>query len=198
RARRELRRHRPARRRGGSRADRSCGARQGRRREARRVVGILEVVRLSLTARLRTVPVLRFRLNRNRNTGTTRNKKQPMTPRKVMRRQLFMLATLSLALPATFDAAAQTRLRPRPAQSASSAPREGPSGERQFVPVTDKMLKDPAPGDWLMWRRTLNGWGYSPLKDIDKGNVAKLQQVWAHELGMGIQESTPLVYDGVD
>ena len=29
-----------------------------------------------------------------------------------------------------------------------------------FPPVTDAMLQDPAPGDWLMWRRTLNGWGY--------------------------------------
>jgi len=112
-----------------------------------------------------------------------------------MRLQLFVLATLSLALPATFDAASQTQqptTRPAPA-----APREGPSGESQFVPVTDAMLKDPAPGDWLMWRRTLNGWGYSPLTQIDKSNVAKLKQVWAHDLGMGIQESTPLVYDGV-
>jgi alcohol dehydrogenase (cytochrome c) len=65
------------------------------------------------------------------------------------------------------------------------------------VPVTDAMLKNPAPGDWLMWRRTLNGWGYSPLTQIDKGNVKNLKQVWAHPMGMGIQESTPLVYDGV-
>ena len=26
-----------------------------------------------------------------------------------------------------------------------------------FVPVTDAMLQDPAPEDWLMWRRTLRG-----------------------------------------
>jgi alcohol dehydrogenase (cytochrome c) len=29
-----------------------------------------------------------------------------------------------------------------------------------FVPVTDAMLADPADGDWLMWRRTLDGWGF--------------------------------------
>ena len=29
-----------------------------------------------------------------------------------------------------------------------------------FVPVTDEMLQDPADGDWLMWRRTLDGWGF--------------------------------------
>ncbi len=40
------------------------------------------------------------------------------------------------------------------------------------MPVTDEMLKNPAPGDWLLWRRTLNGWGYSPLSEIDKSNVA--------------------------
>ena len=28
-------------------------------------------------------------------------------------------------------------------------------------PVTDAELQDPSPDDWLMWRRTLNGWGYS-------------------------------------
>ena len=36
-----------------------------------------------------------------------------------------------------------------------------PNGD--FVPVTDAMLQDPAPADWLMWRRTLDSWGYSPL-----------------------------------
>src|SRR6185436_6385456 len=40
----------------------------------------------------------------------------------------------------------------------------------RFVPVTDSMLEKPDPGDWLMWRRTLDGWGYSPLKQIDKKN----------------------------
>jgi len=71
------------------------------------------------------------------------------------------------------------------------------TGEPAFVPVTDAMLKNPDPGDWLMWRRTLNGWGYSPLDQVNKSNVAKLEQVWSHPLGTGIQESTPLVYDGV-
>jgi alcohol dehydrogenase (cytochrome c) len=70
------------------------------------------------------------------------------------------------------------------------------NGDRDFVPVTDAMLENPAAGDWLMWRRTQNGWGYSPLDEIDRANVARLEQVWSHPLGQGIQESTPLVYAG--
>ena len=27
-------------------------------------------------------------------------------------------------------------------------------------PVTDAELQDPGPDDWLMWRRTLDGWGF--------------------------------------
>src|SRR6185503_14781066 len=107
------------------------------------------------------------------------------------------LATLGLAITATFDATAQTRLRRVPGQSAITKPRPDASGEREFVAVTDAMLKNPADGDWLMWRRTLNGWGYSPLDEINKRNVDRLEQVWAYPLGMGIQESTPLVHDGV-
>jgi PQQ-dependent dehydrogenase (methanol/ethanol family) len=69
--------------------------------------------------------------------------------------------------------------------------------ERPFVPVTDAMLQKPDAGDWLMWRRTLDGWGYSPLDEINTRNVARLTQVWKAPMGEGIQESTPLVYDGV-
>ena len=49
-------------------------------------------------------------------------------------------------------------------------------------PVTDKMLAERDPADWLMWRRTLNSWGYSPLNQITKANVSKLRMVWT-EIG---------------
>jgi hypothetical protein len=69
---------------------------------------------------------------------------------------------------------------------------------RKFVPVTDAMLQKPNPGDWLMWRRTLNSWGYSPLDQINRNNVAQLKLVWTRGMAAGgSQESTPLVYDGV-
>ena len=70
-----------------------------------------------------------------------------------------------------------------------------PSGD--VVPVTDEMLQDPDPADWLMWRRTLDSWGYSPLDAIDRENVSQLRMVWSRALTRGRQQGTPLVYDGV-
>jgi alcohol dehydrogenase (cytochrome c) len=67
----------------------------------------------------------------------------------------------------------------------------------EFVPVTDAMLQEPDPTDWLMWRRTLDSWGYSPLDQVDRGNVGKLRMVWSRALAPGLQQGTPLVYDGV-
>jgi alcohol dehydrogenase (cytochrome c) len=66
-----------------------------------------------------------------------------------------------------------------------------------FVPVTDAMVQNPDPNDWLMWRRTLNTWGHSPLTQITANNVRTLRMVWTRALGPGIQEGTPLVYRGV-
>lgn len=66
-----------------------------------------------------------------------------------------------------------------------------------FVPVTDAMIQNPDPADWLMWRRTLNNWGYSPLNQITASNVRTLRMVWTRTLAPGFQEGTPLVYRGV-
>ncbi len=32
--------------------------------------------------------------------------------------------------------------------------------EPPFTPVTEAMLLDPDPADWINWRRTLDGWGF--------------------------------------
>ena len=69
------------------------------------------------------------------------------------------------------------------------------SGE--FVSVTDAMLRRPAPENWLMWRRTLDSWGYSPLDQINRENVATIRMVWTRGLRAGSQQGTPLVHDGV-
>lgn len=70
-------------------------------------------------------------------------------------------------------------------------------GARAFEPVTDAMLQNPDPADWLMWRRTLDSWGYSPLKEINRKNVDELRMVWVRPLNSGSQEGTPLVHDGI-
>ena len=56
-----------------------------------------------------------------------------------------------------------------------------------FTPVTDAMLQSPDADDWLMWRRTLNGWGYSPLDQINGDNVGELRLVWTRALSSGMQ-----------
>ena len=69
--------------------------------------------------------------------------------------------------------------------------------EDSFPPVTDTMLQNPADGDWLMWRRTLDSWGYSPLNQINQDNVDQLRLVWTRDLATGTGEITPLAYDGI-
>src|SRR5579864_2564324 len=64
-------------------------------------------------------------------------------------------------------------------------------------PVTDAMLQNPDPGDWLQWRRTQDSWGYSPLDQIDKTNVNQLQLVWSWGINPGASEEAPLVHDGI-
>ena len=69
---------------------------------------------------------------------------------------------------------------------------------KEFRPVTEAMLRNPAPGDWLNWRRTDNAWGYSPLDQINRQNVQQLQLAWSWAMDdTGAQEATPLVHDGI-
>ena len=68
---------------------------------------------------------------------------------------------------------------------------------RAFVPVTDAILASPEPGDWLHISRTYNQHRFSPLTQINKGNVAQLRMAWSRGLPQGTQESTPIVYRGV-
>ena len=66
-----------------------------------------------------------------------------------------------------------------------------------FTPVTDAMLQNPSPADWLNWRRTLDAQAHSPLDQITTGNAADLRLVWSWAMANGSQQTTPLVYDGV-
>jgi alcohol dehydrogenase (cytochrome c) len=67
----------------------------------------------------------------------------------------------------------------------------------RWTPVTDALLADPPPRDWLAWRRTYDAHGFSPLKQIDKTNVGRLRVAWTWSLPPGSNESVPLEHDGV-
>jgi alcohol dehydrogenase (cytochrome c) len=81
--------------------------------------------------------------------------------------------------------------------SVLSVPAASQRARPAYVPVTDAMLQTPPPGDWLMWRRTFNSWGFSPLDQITRENVNQLRMVWSRGLAPGIQEGIPLAHDGV-
>lgn len=66
-----------------------------------------------------------------------------------------------------------------------------------YTPVTEAMLSNPAPENWLTWRRSHKGQGYSPLEQIDTGNVGQLHVAWAQALPPGVNMNEPLVRDGV-
>jgi len=67
----------------------------------------------------------------------------------------------------------------------------------KLAPVTEAMLRDPPPGDWLAWRRTQSTLGFSPLTMINRANVAQLGLAWSLALGTGSNAIAPLVHDGV-
>jgi alcohol dehydrogenase (cytochrome c) len=64
-------------------------------------------------------------------------------------------------------------------------------------PVSEAMLRNPPPGDWLSYRRTDDAQGFSPLHQIDRNNASRLTLAWAGSLASGTNGITPLVHDGV-
>ena len=67
------------------------------------------------------------------------------------------------------------------APSAQVAPESADTAPvlRDMSPVTDAMLRRPSADDWLHWRRTSDGQGYSPLAEITRDNVQHLQLAWS-------------------
>jgi alcohol dehydrogenase (cytochrome c) len=67
-----------------------------------------------------------------------------------------------------------------------------------LTPVTEAMLRNPSPNDWLMWRGNYQGWGYSALDQINRDNVKNLTVAWTWAMNStGMTEFTPLVHDGI-
>jgi alcohol dehydrogenase (cytochrome c) len=72
-----------------------------------------------------------------------------------------------------------------------------PNPADRLSQVTDQMLASPPPGEWPSWRRSVDGTGFSPLTQVSRGNVRRLQLAWSFDLPAGPNASTPLVHDGV-
>jgi len=86
------------------------------------------------------------------------------------------------------------------ADTALSQSREAPTPRvlANYQPVTAERLKHPEDGNWLMIRRTYDGWGFSPLDQITPENVQRLRPVWVFSTGeMRVHESPPIVNNGV-
>jgi alcohol dehydrogenase (cytochrome c) len=79
-----------------------------------------------------------------------------------------------------------------------AGPTPMPAVLRGYTPVAAARLRRPEDGDWLMNRRTYDGWGYSPLDQINAGNVAGLRPAWVVATGaINGHEAAPVVHDGV-
>ncbi len=82
-------------------------------------------------------------------------------------------------------------------QSAAAAS-AGERTERVYTPVTDELLRLPPSTEWLSWRRTQDNQGFSPLDQINRKTVDRLELAWAWPMAdVGIQETAPLMHDGL-
>ena len=69
---------------------------------------------------------------------------------------------------------------------------------KNYVPVTDEMLRNPDAGDWLMARRNYQAWSHSPLTQVNAGNVRELRLAWVWSMNEGgSNETAPIVHNGV-
>ncbi len=103
--------------------------------------------------------------------------------------------------PAARPTAAQAPAGAAPPARAVVAPPRGHSvkGEvKNYVPVTDAMLKNPDPGDWLMARRNYQAWSYSPLTEVNTKNVKDLKLAWSWAMNEGgSNQPMPLIHNGI-
>jgi alcohol dehydrogenase (cytochrome c) len=84
-----------------------------------------------------------------------------------------------------------------PKRAAAPPPGPVPLSLQNYALVTSERLLHPADGDWLMGRRTYDGWGYSPLSQITPENVQRLEPVWVVSTGVNNgHEAVPLVNNG--
>jgi alcohol dehydrogenase (cytochrome c) len=67
---------------------------------------------------------------------------------------------------------------------------------QQYRTVTAERLIKPDDGDWLMVRRSYDGWGYSPLEQITPANVSRLRPAWVVSTGVTNGHEAPPIVNG--
>jgi alcohol dehydrogenase (cytochrome c) len=68
----------------------------------------------------------------------------------------------------------------------------------RYRPVTDEMLRNPDPAEWLMVRGSYDAWSHSRLTQITPENVGGLQLAWVWAMTEnGSNQPSPIVHDGV-
>ena len=78
------------------------------------------------------------------------------------------------------------------------APPPMPEILKQYQPISAERLRSPLEGDWAMIRRTYDGWGYSPLGQINTDNAKRLEPAWIFSTGVpNGHEAPPIVVNGV-
>lgn len=75
---------------------------------------------------------------------------------------------------------------------------EAQAAEKPYSPVTDARLAQPEPENWLQYRGNYQGWGYSPLDQIDTKNVKNLVPAWSVSTGVSDgHQAPPIVNNGI-
>jgi alcohol dehydrogenase (cytochrome c) len=105
-----------------------------------------------------------------------------------MRVQRFLVCA-AVSCAAVFTAYAQAPEKPSPLRTLQPV--------KNFVTVTDQTIRSPKAEDWVFYRGNYQAWGWSALDQISTRNVKNLQLVWSRAMEPGVNQATPLVYNGV-
>jgi len=71
-----------------------------------------------------------------------------------------------------------------------------PGNVKNYTPVTDAMMRNPDPSDWLMIRHDYHANNYSTLNQISANNVQDLRLVWTWAMNEGTNQPAPVVHNG--
>jgi alcohol dehydrogenase (cytochrome c) len=113
--------------------------------------------------------------------------------------RIFLQSVCAAAVVAAGLSAAWAQM-PKVVAPVSATPVPGPIPEvlQKYSAVTAERLKKPEDGNWFHFRRTYDGWGFSPLNEITAKNVGRLQLVWSMATGqVEGHQAPPIVNNGV-